>query len=235
MDDKISIRNRRFGGKRRGNKSRGIVPKHNVCSKCAMPHNRIPDTRSKAAVAEFATHWEYRDGKPYRYILNKNDYAVCQCGCFIWLRGVTAMNYAQCGYGKYSESPYGTRIVRHIVDITDRDKVARHLCGNTICVNPEHLTEGTQADNMRDAARAGKSNRNHKGRVITPQALLHIYHWHDTTDMSCNDIARELENVYGIIVFGGQTIDKILRGNSHRAMYNRWKAGQLPKPELANA
>ncbi|WP_139196289.1 HNH endonuclease [Salinihabitans flavidus] len=31
-----------------------------------------------------------------------------------------------------------------------RDQVVRHRCHNRRCVNPEHLEEGSRADNVRD-------------------------------------------------------------------------------------
>lgn len=30
------------------------------------------------------------------------------------------------------------------------DRVVRHRCHNRLCINPEHLALGTQADNKRD-------------------------------------------------------------------------------------
>lgn len=37
-----------------------------------------------------------------------------------------------------------------------RDVVVRHLCNNTICVNPMHLVGGTQTSNMRQMVRQGR-------------------------------------------------------------------------------
>ena len=37
---------------------------------------------------------------------------------------------------------------------------ARHTCDNTLCINPDHLICGTQAENVSDSVRR---NRNHKG------------------------------------------------------------------------
>jgi len=44
-----------------------------------------------------------------------------------------------------------------------RKQVVRHLCGNKICVNPNHLTLGTHSDNSNDRYNGGK------GLVLTQE------------------------------------------------------------------
>lgn len=39
--------------------------------------------------------------------------------------------------------------------------VIRHLCNNTICVNPAHLIGGTQKQNVRDTVKAGRHRNGH--------------------------------------------------------------------------
>lgn len=53
-------------------------------------------------------------------------------------------------------------------------KQVRHLCGNKLCVNPEHLTIGTQSDNEKDKHHHGTARyyaqygcRNHRGILIS--------------------------------------------------------------------
>ena len=43
-------------------------------------------------------------------------------------------------------------------DIPDR-MLVMHRCDNPKCINPKHLTLGTQGDNIRDRDRKGRSNR----------------------------------------------------------------------------
>lgn len=41
-----------------------------------------------------------------------------------------------------------------------KSRVAKHLCNNTLCVNPAHLQGGTQKSNVRQAVREGRHNGN---------------------------------------------------------------------------
>ncbi|UCS82790.1 homing endonuclease [Yersinia phage vB_YenP_Rambo] len=45
--------------------------------------------------------------------------------------------------------------------------VVMHLCDNPSCVNPEHLKEGTQKDNMEDCISKGRATKHRGPRVNT--------------------------------------------------------------------
>ena len=77
-------------------------------------------------------------------------------GCMLWT--ATTDN---CGYGRFSYE--GKKILAHryaagMLDFPSKIKV-RHTCHTPPCVNPEHLTFGSHADNMRDMVEAGRSPR----------------------------------------------------------------------------
>lgn len=67
-------------------------------------------------------------------------------------------------YG-YSNVVYqGKYIGRHVVALIEHSgempngRVAMHSCDNPRCIEPTHLSWGTQKDNMRDKANKGRSN-----------------------------------------------------------------------------
>lgn len=87
-------------------------------------------------------------------------------GCWLWLSSVKNSGYGQIG----AASPYtGRRTMlsahkaAHIVfnGAVPDGGVVRHICDNKLCVNPEHLTVGTQAQNLSDMRGRG---RNYWGR-----------------------------------------------------------------------
>lgn len=46
--------------------------------------------------------------------------------------------------------------------------LACHTCDNDLCVRPDHLYEGTFADNLRDALERGQTTRGSDGRFVSP-------------------------------------------------------------------
>jgi hypothetical protein len=49
-------------------------------------------------------------------------------------------------------------------------EVTRHLCGNALCRNEQHLTVGTQGDNNRDTVQHGT----HLAGKLTPQVRWEV-------------------------------------------------------------
>jgi hypothetical protein len=64
------------------------------------------------------------------------------------------------GYGVLSRPVNGSRVASRaaLAEKLGRpvEGVTRHTCDNPPCVNPEHLIEGTRAQNVRDAVERGR-------------------------------------------------------------------------------
>ena len=58
-----------------------------------------------------------------------------------------------------------------------KGNIIRHTCDNTKCINPYHLLEGTQADNMRDMRNRGREAKGVKNghAVLNEQQVLEIF------------------------------------------------------------
>ena len=71
----------------------------------------------------------------------------------------------------------------------------RHLCGNSRCINPEHLTYGTQAENCDDTSRMGRTGN----RKLTDDNVVDIRSRYTRgTGGSNRGNMRELCAEYGI-------------------------------------
>lgn len=74
------------------------------------------------------------------------------------------------GYGQFRVEPAthrAHRIAWLILHGSWPDGFCLHECDNTLCVNPEHLTVGTQAQNLGDMARRGR----HANLKLTPEQV----------------------------------------------------------------
>lgn len=98
-------------------------------------------------------------------------------GCWIW-KGTTNPNKRNVRYGCFPISGEGVAAHRvsfffHRGTINPRLQVC-HSCDNPICVNPDHLFEGTGRDNMKDCSakrRVRGMEKTHcpKGHPYTPE------------------------------------------------------------------
>jgi hypothetical protein len=92
-------------------------------------------------------------------------------GCHLW----TAYTDRD-GYGQFNYSGRHVRAHRYAAGMADwpPEIVTRHLCNVPACVNPEHLTFGSQADNMSDmveADRQAKGTDNGSAKLTEEQVL----------------------------------------------------------------
>jgi hypothetical protein len=85
-------------------------------------------------------------------------YEVAANGCWIW-RGT--INNA--GYGITSDNGRKKLAHRAMRELVGRPippgMDACHSCDTPACINPDHIFAGSRADNMRDAARKGRTRR----------------------------------------------------------------------------
>jgi hypothetical protein len=85
-----------------------------------------------------------------QYLPNQTDSGQC----IMWNGFVNGR-----GYGQLSTGKYGTRIATHVAWFLKYEtwpvKLMLHTCGNRRCVNVQHLYEGNDKDNSRDAVEAG--------------------------------------------------------------------------------
>jgi len=56
------------------------------------------------------------------------------------------------------------------------NKILRHTCNNSMCINPDHLILGTHKDNMEDMVKSGHSlkGENHHNSKLTLQKIKEI-------------------------------------------------------------
>lgn len=79
---------------------------------------------------------------------------LSDAGCLIW-RGAKNEN----GYGVVNVAPYGTRLAHRVafaLAYGEPDNDVCHRCDTPACIEPAHLFDGTQADNIRDALAKGR-------------------------------------------------------------------------------
>ena len=106
----------------------------------------------------------------YRYAFSNN-------GCWPWNRGKNKKGYGQISLGGKQIGAHRAVYQAFKGKIND-DMVIMHSCDNPVCVNPNHLSEGSQSENLKQAfiknrARSYNSKKTHcsKGHAFSGENL----------------------------------------------------------------
>lgn len=92
-----------------------------------------------------------------------------------------------------------TRYAHRVAFYLDRGywpEICRHKCDNRLCHNPQHLEDGTKADNSRDMVMRDRSTRGerHPDVILTEQDVREIRLAYDSKSTSVKDLAY----MYGV-------------------------------------
>lgn len=136
-------------------------------------------------------------------------------GCWIWGLATSA------GYGCMTVAKRTVRVHRLVLALmlgktADEIDEACHRCDMPLCVNPEHLFEGTHGDNVRDAIRKGRAappvgprlcgERNPAAKISDADALA------IRDSVAAGETQRVIAGRYGI---SQSMVSAIARGKAH--------------------
>lgn len=95
-------------------------------------------------------------------------------GCWLWTAGIyRGRGYGMVNLGRYADGRQHTEYAHRVAYVLAKGDipagaVVMHGCDVPACVNPAHLSLGTQGDNVRDASQKGRSCVPHlKARRLT--------------------------------------------------------------------
>lgn len=88
--------------------------------------------------------------------LVSDKYEIADNGCWLWTKYVGTSGYGQVQVSHKSKSAHRVMFQVHNGEIP-KGLVVMHTCDNKLCVNPDHLSLGTQKDNVRDCVAKGRA------------------------------------------------------------------------------
>lgn len=90
---------------------------------------------------------------------------VVATGCHEWQGSISYVRRTPKGYGYFYSKTLKKNVLAHRYAWSlannkeiPKNMIIMHKCDNTICVNPDHLTLGSQFDNVQDMITKGRHN-----------------------------------------------------------------------------
>lgn len=153
-------------------------------------------------------------------------------GCWNWLGNKDRQGYGYCyfvpGQTKAPRASY--RIFKGRIP---KDKLIMHSCDNPSCVNPEHLSVGTHAENQAQKAERGRSLRGelNNSAKLTREEVLEIFR----DDRAYRVIAADYGVSHSVVgnIKRGQTWDHVTGKKLTQRKYAKgiknWRAALTPR------
>ena len=121
-------------------------------------------------------------------------------GCHLWTAYTTPDGYGQFGYlGRVVRAH---RYAAGMVDLPPEIQT-RHTCHVRACVNPAHLTFGSNADNVRDRNEAGRQARqkgvDHGRAKLTEEQVIEIRRRYADGGVTHRSLGAEYGVTYSLI------------------------------------
>lgn len=138
----------------------------------------------------------------FQRFLDKRPYAITETGCHVWQGTRNATDYGLLNHlGKvYLAHRLSWQLIHGPIS---NGLFVMHKCDNPPCINPDHLTLGTAADNARDMVEKGRSIRGkqmpHRKYKSEPDATEQyaldgrVYTGDSAKKMQANARAREYQ------------------------------------------
>lgn len=131
-------------------------------------------------------------------------------GCWLWTGA-----YGGNGYPSFSYKGKATKASRlsylFFNEEINEGNCIRHICHNPSCVNPNHLLQGTQKDNMQDSVKSGRLNIK-----LTDEQVLNILKEYEPFVMSLKQLAKK----YNV---SKRNILDIVKGRKFQHLYEKHK------------
>lgn len=91
----------------------------------------------------------------------KKYYTESSSGCWNWTASIQNSGYGKFRVGDKMMSSHRVSYLIYKGEIPENMNVC-HKCDNKLCVNPDHLFLGSQADNIRDKIKKGRQTNGEK-------------------------------------------------------------------------
>lgn len=149
-----------------------------------------------------------------------------QNGCHIWKGSVIPIS----GYGRMKIDGKATRAHRIAYVLfkgpISEDKIIMHSCNNKLCVNSDHLKEGTNTENSQQMV---EEKRQVCGNAKLANHVSRIRELHNTGNYSYEDLAKIFNVTKGTIAFVIR--NEHWKDDNYVRMYNT-KVGGIRKHKL---